>query len=356
MATRSREKAAARKQNADKRPQAHAKYIRISSRKVKIVIDLIRGKNVDEALAILQYTPKAAAPVVAKVLNSAIANAVNNQELNRQNLYVAEVYANPGPTLKRYVARSRGSASPCSSAPATSAWCWTRSNPIGGFSMGQKVNPHGARVGVIFDWSTRWYAGKKDFANNLVEDYKLREMLKEKFYATGISRIDIERSAKMITVNIFTGKPGMIIGRGGAGIEALKAEITNFLGRPAHINVMEIKQPDGDAQLVAENIAQQLEKRISFRRALKQAQQRAMKVPGVKGIKTSVSGRLGGADIARTEHYHDGSIPLQTLRANIDYGFAEAKTTYGRLGVKVWIYKGQILPKAKKAPAAKEVK
>ena len=222
--------------------------------------------------------------------------------------------------------------------------------------MGQKVNPHGARVGVIFDWSTRWYAGKKDFANNLVEDYKLREMLKEKFYATGISRIDIERSAKMITVNIFTGKPGMIIGRGGAGIEALKAEITNFLGRPAHINVMEIKQPDGDAQLVAENIAQQLEKRISFRRALKQAQQRAMKVPGVKGIKTSVSGRLGGADIARTEHYHDGSIPLQTLRANIDYGFAEAKTTYGRLGVKVWIYKGQILPMATKAPAAKEVK
>ena len=222
--------------------------------------------------------------------------------------------------------------------------------------MGQKVNPHGARVGVIFDWSTRWYAGKKDFANNLVEDYKLREMLKEKFYATGISRIDIERSAKMMTVNIFTGKPGMIIGRGGAGIEALKAEITNFLGRPVHINVMEIKQPDGDAQLVAENIAQQLEKRISFRRALKQAQQRAMKVPGVKGIKTCVSGRLGGADIARTEHYHDGSIPLKTLRANIDYGFAEAKTTYGRLGVKVWIYKGQILPKAKKAPAAKEVK
>ena len=222
--------------------------------------------------------------------------------------------------------------------------------------MGQKVNPHGARVGVIFDWSTRWYAGKKDFANNLVEDHKLREMLKEKYYATGISHIDIERTAQTITVNIFTAKPGMIIGRGGAGIEALKKDITDFLGRPAHINVMEIKQPDADAQLVAENIAQQLEKRISFRRALKQAQQRAMKINGVKGIKTSVSGRLGGADIARTEHYHDGSIPLQTLRANIDYGFAEAKTTYVRLGVKVWIYKGQILPKAKKAPAAKEVK
>ncbi len=222
--------------------------------------------------------------------------------------------------------------------------------------MGQKVNPHGARVGVIFDWSTRWYAGKKDFANFLVEDQKLRKMLKEKYFATGISKIDIERTAKEVTVNIFTAKPGMIIGRQGAGIEALKKDITVLLGRPAHINVLEIKQPDADAQLVAENIAAQLEKRISFRRALKQAQQRAMKINGVKGIKTCVSGRVGGADIARTEHYHDGSIPLQTLRANIDYGFAEAKTTYGRLGVKVWIYKGQILPKVKKAPAAKEVK
>ena len=222
--------------------------------------------------------------------------------------------------------------------------------------MGQKVNPHGARVGVIYGWSTRWFAGKKDFANFLVEDHKLREMLKEKYYATGISHIDIERTTKDITVNIFTAKPGMIIGRQGAGIESLKADVTKFLGHPARINVMEIKQPDADAQLVAENIAQQLEKRISFRRALKQAQQRAMKINGVHGIKTSVAGRVGGADIARSEHYHEGSIPLQTLRANIDYGFAEAKTTYGRLGVKVWIYKGQILPRVKKVPAAKEVK
>jgi small subunit ribosomal protein S3 len=212
--------------------------------------------------------------------------------------------------------------------------------------MGQKVNPHGARVGVIFDWSTRWYSSKKDFANNLVEDYKLRMMLKKKFYATGISRIDIERSAARITVNIFTGKPGMIIGRGGKGIEDLKTEVEKFLGHPANINVLEIKNPDCDAQLVAENIAQQLEKRISFRRAIKQSIQRAMK-GGAKGIKAAVGGRIGGAEIARREHYHEGSIPLQTLRANIDYGFAEAKTTYGRLGVKVWIYKGQILPKAK---------
>ena len=214
--------------------------------------------------------------------------------------------------------------------------------------MGHKVNPHGARVGVIFGWSGRWYAGKKDFANYLVEDNKLRKMLKDKYYAAGVSKIDIERTAQTVTINIFTSKPGMIIGPKGATIEQLKKDVTAFLGRAAQINVLEIKQPDADAQLVAENIAQQLEKRISFRRA--------MKLPGVKGIKTSVSGRLGGADIARTENYHEGSTPLQTLRANIDYGFAEAKTTFGRLGVKVWIYKGQILPKAKKAPAAKEVK
>jgi len=213
--------------------------------------------------------------------------------------------------------------------------------------MGQKINPHGFRVGVIYDWSTRWYADKKDFANNLIEDHKVRVDLKKKYFATGISRIDIERSAARMTVNIFTGRPGMIIGRGGKGIEDLKAYVEKFLGHPVNINVLEIKSPDTDAQLVAENIAQQLEKRISFRRAMKQSIQRCMRA-GAKGMKTKVSGRLNGADIARSEHYHEGSIPLQTLRANIDYGFAEAKTTYGRLGVKVWIYKGQILPQAKK--------
>ncbi len=213
--------------------------------------------------------------------------------------------------------------------------------------MGQKVNPHGARVGVIYDWSTRWYADKKDFADFLVEDHNIRKDLKEKYYATGISRIDIERSAAKMTINIFTGRPGMIIGRGGKGIEELKAYTEKKLGRPVNINVIEVKTPDTDAQLVAENIAQQLEKRISFRRAMKQSIQRTMRA-GAKGVKVKVSGRLNGADIARNEHYHEGSIPLQTLRANIDYGFAEAKTTYGRLGVKVWIYKGQVLPQAKK--------
>jgi len=219
--------------------------------------------------------------------------------------------------------------------------------------MGQKVNPHGARVGVIYDWSTRWYAGKKDFANNLNEDFKLRKMLKDKFYSCGISRIDIERSASRMTVTLFAGKPGMIIGRSGKGIDDLRAEVEKFVGHAVNIRVIDIKTPDIDAQLIAENIAQQLEKRIAFRRAMKQSIQRANKA-GAKGVKIAISGRLGGADIARTEHYHEGSIPLQTLRANIDYGFAEAKTTYGRLGVKVWVYKGQILPKAKKPaqPAA----
>ena len=219
--------------------------------------------------------------------------------------------------------------------------------------MGQKVNPHGARVGVIFDWSTRWFAGKKDFANNLIEDFNLRKMLKEKFYACGISRIDVERSASRMTVTLYAGKPGMIIGRSGKGIEDLKAEVETFVGHAANIRVVDVKTPDADAQLIAENIAQQLEKRIAFRRAMKQSIQRAMKT-GAKGVKVSIGGRLGGADIARTEHYHEGSIPLQTLRADIDYGFAEAKTTYGRLGVKVWVYKGQILPKPKKTaqPAA----
>ena len=214
--------------------------------------------------------------------------------------------------------------------------------------MGQKVNPHGARVGVILDWSTKWYAGKKDFSNNLIEDYKLREMLKEKLNMAGISHIDIERTAGRVTVSVFTAKPGIVIGKGGTGVEALMKEIEAFTGKQVNLNIMEIKNPEVNAQLVAENIAQQLEKRVSFRRAMKQCLGRAMK-GGAKGIKTMVSGRLGGADIARSEGYHEGSIPLQTLRANIDYGFTEAKTAYGRIGVKVWIYKGQVLPNAKKA-------
>jgi len=213
--------------------------------------------------------------------------------------------------------------------------------------MGQKVNPHGLRIGIIKDWDTKWYASKKDFSSFLVEDFKIRKYIKNKLYIAGIARIEIERAAAKIKINIHTAKPGFIIGKQGAGIEALRKELEKMTGKSVLLNITEIKTPELNAQLVAENIAAQLEKRISFRRAMKQAMSRAMKL-GAKGIKTQVSGRLGGAEIARTEHYHEGTIPLQTLRADIDYGFAEADTTYGKIGVKVWIYKGEVLPSKKK--------
>ncbi len=208
--------------------------------------------------------------------------------------------------------------------------------------MGQKVNPHGMRVGIIKDWDSRWYA-EKDFADYLVEDHKIRTFVKKKLYAAGISKVEIERSTDRVRVIIHTAKPGVVIGRGGAEIEKLKNEIAKLTDKKLLVDIKEIKRPDRDAQLVAENIAQQLENRISFRRAMKSTMQRTMKA-GALGIKASCGGRLGGADIARTEFYSEGTIPLQTLRADIDYGFAEADTTYGKVGVKVWIYKGEILP------------
>ena len=212
--------------------------------------------------------------------------------------------------------------------------------------MGQKVNPHGLRVGVIKDWESKWYA-EKDFADNLVEDYKIRAFLKKRLYSSGISKVEIERASDRVKVTIYTAKPGLVIGKGGAEIEKLKAEMAKKIGRKILTDIKEIKRPDRDAQLVAENIALQLENRISFRRAMKSAMQRTMK-SGAQGIKTSVSGRLGGADIARKETYSEGTIPLQTLRADIDYGFAEADTTYGKVGVKAWIYNGEVLPTKEK--------
>ncbi len=209
--------------------------------------------------------------------------------------------------------------------------------------MGQKVNPHGIRVGVIKDWDSRWFANKKDFGDTLVEDYNLRKALKKQLYAAGIAKIEIERDGKKVRIHIHCAKPGMIIGKGGAEIEKLRLQCEKMLGgKPVAVNIVEVKMPDVNAQLVAESIAQQLEKRISYRRAMKQAIGRAMRL-GARGIKTQCSGRLGGAEIARSERYHEGTIPLQTLRADIDYGFAEANTTYGKIGVKVWLYKGEVL-------------
>ena len=209
--------------------------------------------------------------------------------------------------------------------------------------MGQKVNPHGMRVGVIKDWDSRWYA-EKDFADFLVEDYKIREFLKKKLYNSGVSKIEIERASDRVKVIIFTAKPGMIIGQKGDNIEKIKADLAKLTDKKLVVDIKEVKKPDKEAQLVAESIAQQLENRVSFRRAMKSTMGKTLRA-GAQGIKTAVSGRLGGADIARTEFYSEGTIPLQTLRADIDYGFAEADTTYGKLGVKVWIYKGEVLPK-----------
>ena len=217
--------------------------------------------------------------------------------------------------------------------------------------MGQKVNPHGLRVGIIKDWDSRWYAEERAFGENLVEDYKIRNYVKKQQFAAGIAKIEIERTANKVTVFVHAAKPGVVIGKSGVEIEKLKNSLEAMTGKKVAVNIVEVKSADTNAQLVAENIAAQLEKRISFRRAMKSCMQRAMKM-GVKGIKTTCSGRLGGAEIARSEHYHEGTIPLQTLRADIDYGFAEADTTYGKIGVKVWIYKGEVLPESKKTPKA----
>ncbi len=208
--------------------------------------------------------------------------------------------------------------------------------------MGQKVNPHGLRVGIIKDWDSKWYADK-EFADYLVEDHEIREFLKKKLYAAGVSKIEIERASDRVKVVVYTAKPGIVIGKGGAEIEKVKADLQKITDKKLVVDIKEVKRPDRDAQLVAENIAQQLENRVSFRRAMKSCMQRSMKA-GAMGIKTMCSGRLGGADMARTEQYNEGTIPLQTLRADIDYGFAEADTTYGKVGVKVWIYKGEVLP------------
>ena len=208
--------------------------------------------------------------------------------------------------------------------------------------MGQKVNPHGLRVGVIKDWDSRWFAKDNVFGDTLVEDYNLRKTLKKQLYQAGIPKIEIERDASKVRIHIHCAKPGMVIDKGGTEIEKLRQQCEKMLKKPVVINIVEVRQPDMNAQLVAENIASQLERRISFRRAMKGCIGRSMRL-GAKGIKTKVSGRLGGAEIARSEEYHDGTIPLQTLRADIDYGFAEANTTYGRIGVKVWLYKGEVL-------------
>ncbi len=219
--------------------------------------------------------------------------------------------------------------------------------------MGQKMDPHGLRVGIIKDWDSKWYANKKDFADNLVEDVNVRKYIKKNLYEAGVSRVEIERTAKQIKANVYTAKPGIALGKNGENVNKVRAGLAKKFGKEINLNIIEVKNIDSDAQLVAENIAGQLERRISYRKAMKQCMAKSMKA-GAKGIKTAVSGRLGGAEIARTEFYREGTIPLQTLRADIDYGFAEANTTYGKIGIKVWIYKGEVLKAKNQAEGGRD--
>ena len=331
-----------RERNAkkDTRPSAKLSYARVSVQKACFVLDAIRGKDVQTALGILEYNPRYASSLIKKLLESAVANAENNNGMNKDNLYVAECYANKGPTMKRIRPRAQGRAYRIEKRMShitvvlderQEEKSWDRKLILG------------LRVGIIKDWDSKWYASDAEFADLLVEDFNIRKYLKKKLYSAGISKIEIERASDRVKVIIYTAKPGVVIGKGGAEIEQTKKELTKLTDKKVLVDIKEIKRPDKDAQLVAENIAQQLENRVSFRRAMKSCMGRTMKA-GALGIKTSVSGRLGGADMARTEFYSDGTIPLQTLRADIEYGFAEADTTYGKVGVKVWIYKGEILP------------
>ena len=322
--------------------KAHARYLRISPRKVKIVADLIRGKSLPQATGILLTTPKAASEPLLKLLNSAAANAENNHKMDPEKLYVSEVFATPGPIIKRIMPRAQGRAYRINKRTSHVTIAVAEKEREEAESMGQKVNPHGLRVGVIKDWDSRWYARNEKVGDLLVEDNKIRNYLKKTLYSAGIPKIEIERDNAKIKIYLHCARPGVVIGKGGTEIERLRLELEKKLGKPVALNIVEVKTPDTDAQLVAENIAQQLEKRISFRRAMKNSMGRAMRM-GARGIKVMCSGRLGGAEIARSECYHDGTIPLQTIRADIDYGFAEAATTYGRIGIKVWIYKGEVL-------------
>ncbi len=329
--------------------KAMARTVRVSPRKTRLVLDLIRGKNVADAIAILKFTPNKAARIVEKTLNSAIANAENNFGLEKANLVVSETFANEGPTMKRFRPRAKGSASPINK--RTTHVTVVVSEKLGGILVGQKVHPIGMRVGIIRDWDAKWYA-EKEYADYLHEDLAIRKFIQKELADASVSTIEIVRAVNKVIVSLHTAKPGMVIGKGGSNVDALRAQLNKLTGKQVHINIVEIKKPDLDAHLVGETIARQLEQRVAFRRAQKQAIQRAMRA-GAKGIKTQVSGRLNGADIARAEGYSEGTVPLHTLRADIDYAWEEADTTYGKLGVKVWIYRGEVLPARKNTKGGK---
>ena len=313
---------------------AKHRHARSSAQKVRLVADLIRGKKVSQALDILTYTNKKAAVLVKKVLESAIANAEHNDGADIDDLKVTKIFVDEGPCKRS-----------CRSHPEAHqphhCGC-VRSLRLWRLAMGQKVHPNGIRLGIVKPWNSTWFANTKEFADNLDSDFKVRQYLTKELAKASVSRIVIERPAKSIRVTIHTARPGIVIGKKGEDVEKLRKVVADIAGVPAQINIAEVRKPELDAKLVADSITSQLERRVMFRRAMKRAVQNAMRL-GAKGIKVEVSGRLGGAEIARTEWYREGRVPLHTLRADIDYNTSEAHTTYGVIGVKVWIFKGEIL-------------
>ncbi len=363
--------------------RAEAKWVRLSARKARVVLTHIRGRSVPEARTILAFTQRAAATEIEKVLRSAIANAETNPLLHwsGDDLVVKAAYADEGPTLKRWRPRARGRVNRINKRTchitielvqnpsagqkrAATRRCArddrgpgfrrrrreaeacgqaARQEEGGGGLMGQKVHPGGLRVGVIHDWKSNWYVGKKEFPTYILEDVRIREHINGKLGHAGLSDILIRKDKQRITVDIFTARPGIVIGKSGVEVDALRKELHSITGKNVHININEIKRPELDAKLVAQSIAEQLQNRVSFRRAMKRSLASAMR-SGAQGIKIQCGGRLGGGEMSRSERYTEGRVPLHTIRADIDYGFAEAKTTYGRIGVKVWINKGEIMP------------
>ncbi len=373
--------------DTNKQVRAEAKWVRMSARKARLVLEHIRGRTVPEARTVLAFTQRAAAVDIEKVLRSAVANAEANHGLDGDHMVVVAAYADEGPTLKRWQARARGRVNrirkrtchitlvleqaPQAARPQrqrreaggrgrADADPGGRGARDGGRGeakapyarqeegrghglMGQKVHPGGLRVGVIHDWKSNWYTGKKEVADYILEDVKIRGHIRGKLAHAGLSDILIRKDKQRITVDIYTARPGIVIGKSGVEVDALRKELHALTGKNVHININEIKRPELDAQLVAQSIAEQLQNRVSFRRAMKRSLASAMR-SGAQGIRIVCGGRLGGGEMSRRESYSEGRVPLHTIRADIDYGFAEAKTTYGRIGVKVWVNKGEIMP------------
>ena len=319
---------------------AIAKRLQISPQKVRLVADQVRGKPVADALDILNFSTKKGAVLVKKTVESAIANAEHNEGVDVDDLRISEIYVNEGMTMKRIRPRAKGRADRI--LKRSCHITVTVSDTEYENSMGQKVHPTGIRLGIVKDHTSVWYADKKSYADYLLNDLEVRQYLRKRLADASVGRIEIARPAQTARVTIHTARPGIVIGKKGEDVDKLRKELSKRMGVPVHINIEEIRKPELDAVLVAQNVAQQLERRVQFRRAMRRVIQNAMRL-GAEGIKVRVAGRLGGAEIARSEVYHEGRVPLHTLRADIDYATYEAETTYGILGIKVWIFKGEVI-------------